>query len=474
MLKPPSVVAVSALAVACGVFLSASPAPAQPVAVPTPDAARENLHRHLTEQGERVSRAFRQPLPAPPSNGIVQIPLDDSETVAPADGDAQRRSGPRIPIPSRVPPCPHPTLNPLTQLPMKTASLVKSFPDVTWHVCATDMGRKSLWVGPVHLKRGSGPWITVLKQAGLADIFVPYHTSFFRPYDLRWTSELDQVTQQDAPSGSLITLSAETMPTVIAEVRDRGVGWLCKDVTMATRRAQEFVVWGVADGGNYDNIVQYSFQDDGGIAFRLGNTGYNSPTDPPPTEAHTHNGLWRIDIDLDGPNNTAWLQRHIEVTPTPIHAQDLKIPFLNEGAHAWEAPEFSSVLIESATRNAFGNPLGYEFTPVQTGRARHYWYPEAWTRNDFYVTVYHSSELGWVQNWDEPDNYLIPSINGEWTVNTDLVVWVKSAAHHHPADEDRSAAGGWNGVTLTHWSGVDMQPHDLFNANPLGGPASCS
>jgi Cu2+-containing amine oxidase len=68
-------------------------------------------------------------------------------------------------------------------------------------------------------------------------------------------------------------------------------------------------------------------------------------------------------------------------------------------------------------------------------------------------------------------------LNGETVVGQDLAVWIKTAAHHHPNDEDRSYAdlttGGTTGVTLMHWSGFKMEPRNFFPHNPLGGPVRC-
>ena len=255
---------------------------AVPAPTPTPSEA-DRRHQRLVQEGERASRsAPPSPTPSvPPNNGIQQLPIDTTVERRLTKEGAQAVSD------APTPPPPPPTSPPPPPCPfikgMKTASLVKAFPEVTWHVCVTDMGLKGLWVGPVHLRRTTAsPWMWVLYQAGLAEIFVPYHregnNTGFRPYDLRWTSALDQVTAQDAGSnGSLITLTNESVPTVVAEVRERGAAWLCKQTTMQTRRAEEFLVWGVIDGGNYDNIIQYGFRDDGAMTFRLGNTGYNAP-----------------------------------------------------------------------------------------------------------------------------------------------------------------------------------------------------
>jgi|GEM_PF-1213134 len=437
-------------------------------------AAYERLGRRIRE-GIRASRAAK-PLPVRGTNGVTQLPIDKvlGPSLFKREGRAPAPPPPQARSLQYVPGCPY-------QNGMKTASLLRVFADVSWHVCVTDMGMKSLWVGPVELKRTpTSPWMTVLYQAGLADIFVPYHQrTWFRPYDLNpWVFALDAVQPQDAGStGGTVVLTNETVPTVVTEVRDRGIAWLCKQTTSIRRRGQEFIVWGIADGGNYDNIVQYSFRDDGSIGFRLGNTGYSDPSSP--DEPHMHTGLWRVDMDLNGSaNDTAYYEIHNEYNT--LTASDTIAPVGNEGGFKWIDIQFKSLLIQDASTNAYGHRLGYEFTPaVQNGVARHFGPGEQWTQDDVYVTRYHSNELAWTipANWSTPDGYLAPTINGESTNNQDLVEWVKASAHHHPTDEDRSindlSTTNTTGVTLVHWSGFDIEPHNLFNTNPLGGPPRC-
>jgi hypothetical protein len=233
---------------ACAIAEAANEAP------PGPITNLEAQHQRLVREGEQASRAAPPaPLPSPsPNNGVLPIPLETVLSSAPSSKTGtQGNNGSSQSL----------GINALSA-GAKTACLMKSFPEVAWQVCVTDMGLKGLWIGPVNLRRTpTAPWMRVVFQAGLAEIFVPYHQTNFRPYDLRWTTALNQVTSADAGStGTLITLSNETIPTVVAEVRDRGVGWLCKQNTSITRRAEEFLVWGVIDGGNYDNIIQYGFR----------------------------------------------------------------------------------------------------------------------------------------------------------------------------------------------------------------------
>lgn len=461
-----------------------------------PTESRDNQqryieHRRRIEEDTRSSRAM-QPPPRPTGqhpNGIVLLPVDLAErsgfskdwteaSVSEREERTRREIDPRVGPRPWMPPPPPCFGGP------RTGSALRVFPEVTWHVCFRDTGRKGLWVGPVHLRRTSaGPWMTVLYEAGLAEIFVPYHHNNFRPYDLQWTLGLSQVGPQDAGlNGSLVWLSGETVPTVVTEVRDRGIGWLCKGDTAPTRRAQELVVWGIVDGGNYDNIIEFGFRDDGAMTFRMGNTGYNSPANP--VEPHTHNALWRVDMDLNGPGgDTAYWMTHNEPTNPPF-ARDDETAFGTEGARQWSTTGRAGLIIEDNAVNAFGNRIGYQFVPTENMNSRHYEPGEQWTQNDVYVTRYSGSELSWMgpypypnAPWTSPDGHLLTFLNGQSTNSADLVAWIKTAAEHHPTDEDRSHAdlnaGTMTGVTLAHWSGFRAEPFNLFNANPLGGPSRC-
>lgn len=429
---------------------------------PTPLSPAEIELRRATQEGERASRenSSSRSVESVPDNGIVLLPIKAS-------------AGPGSP------PCPYNDTS-------RTASLLKVFADISWHVCVSDMGLKGLWVGPVEIRRtANAPWITVLKQAGLAEIFVPYHrTPDFRFWDLEFTSRLHGLTKFDAGSnGTQFRLTHESVPTVIGEVRDRGVAWLCKQDTMAVRRGEEFVVWGVTDAGNYDNIIQYTFRDDGSMTFRMGNTGYNSQYAGGihSTEPHMHDALWYVDMDVNGPlNDTAYWVTHSEPVPNVspfLFATDRDAVFGTEGARQWDARSFTALRVQDSATNAFGHALGYEFTPAEAGISRHFGQDDNWTRNDVYVTIYHPNEMGWSQQHDLPDHYLLPTVNGEPAIGKDLVIWMKISAHHGPTDEDHARTDHnpsvMSGVTLVHWSGFDVEPDNLFNANPMGGPERC-
>ena len=120
------------------------------------------------------------------------------------------------------------------------------------------------------------PWTKVLGRSGLAEMFVPYASGQPRFVDVSAVS-LDalQAGPEDlGPCGRLQD------PSVIREVRDRGMVW--KDHRRG-RRGQELALWGTLTAGNYSYLVEYVFRDDGSIAFRaatgemLGQTAETHP-----------------------------------------------------------------------------------------------------------------------------------------------------------------------------------------------------
>ena len=144
--------------------------------------------------------------------------------------------------------------------------------------------------------------------------------------------------------------------------------------------------------------------------------------------------------------------------------------------------------MQSATQtNSYGNNMGYEFVPAdRTGTGRFSQRPgdrQLWTLNDYYLTNDNPGEDGsgsganhWRYSWYSPDQYLLTYLDQEPLGGTGdgIVVWYIGSAHHDPTDADNQKGNGnRTGITLLHWSGFEMEPHNLFDYNPLGGPAKC-
>ena len=374
------------------------------------------------------------------------------------------------------------------------------FPDSHWRFGLRNDGLKGLSMVDVSLQAGQfGSQQYLIKHAGMADIFVPYDDGSYSPYDMTGSNNMDQMDAADLPAqlGALVYLRhtaggpfyvRDPYPKVAVECRETGVAWLCKQGGNHTRRrVYEVVVWGVYDGGNYDNIIQYTFKEDGGITFRYGATGYNLPgkTSAP----HVHNGLWRVSTKLFGRTDNQALQfQHVE-SSDGTSATDSEPQITNETSLDWDPFKFNSVIVESDTQmNDWGSLMGYEFLPGdRTGTGRFSQHPsdkELWTLADYYVSNDNPGEDGsgsgkdnWRYTWYSPDDYLLRYIGDSQPVGgtgDGVVIWYIGSAHHDPSDLDnQKGSDNRTGVTLIHWSGFDMEPHNLFDYNPLGGPPKC-
>ena len=341
-----------------------------------------------------------------------------------------------------------------------------------WKVQYTRGLHKGLYITGAWFKRDLGEdWIKILNDARVADMFVPYHqTSFIRFYDLTGFSfSLARVQAEDAgPFGTLMPpFEGDPYPTVVKEVRDRGVIW--KDYSRGVRRGREMVLWAGLEAGNYMYLMSYAFQDDGTIAFRVGATGQNLPGQR--RQAHMHNSHWRVDIDLvDGAKNSAMMMKHLE-DPQSLSAEDIKDPFNggNEGGIDWDDKEFTMIRVESAKKNANGNLISYDLMPLRYGSARH---QEEFTHHDLWVSRAHP---------DRPMEYLfanLPNIvkDEESVEQADVVLWYSGSAHHEPRDEDGKSGvrpriwpgdDAWEGSALVMWSGFDLRPRNLFDRTPF-------
>jgi Cu2+-containing amine oxidase len=373
------------------------------------------------------------------------------------------------------------------------------YPDSHWRFGLVNQGMKGLNLVDVSLQAAqftSRQYI--IKRAGLADMFVPYDDRSHTYYDMSFGDDrMDQMDPADLPpqNGALVYLRTprggiyvrDTVPKVAVECREAGLGWLCKEPgNHVRRRIHEVVVWSVYDAFNYDYIIQYTFHEDGSISFRDGATGYNLPGGQ--SKPHVHNPFWRVSTKLfDRTDNEALQFTHVEDSQG-YTATDSETPIPTETSVDWNPLEFSTVIIQSATQtNDYGHLMGYEFRPgdrTGTGRfSQRQQDKEMWTHHDEYLTNDDPGEDGsgsghnnWRYTWFSPDDYLLTYLNNEPIGGTGdgVVLWYISSVHHDPTDNDNQRGNGnRTGITLIHWAGFEMEPHNMFDYNPLGGPAKC-
>ena len=376
------------------------------------------------------------------------------------------------------------------------------FPSTHWRFGLRNDGLKGLSLVDVSLQAAQFTSKQyMIKHAGMAEAFIPYDNGSYKDYDMNRDNAMLQMDAADLPAqlGSLVYLressgnglyTRDAYPKVAVECRDAGIAWLCKyhDVH-SRRRVNEVVVWGVYDADNYDNIIEYTFREDGSIGFRYGATGYVLTSMP--NAAHVHNGLWRVSTKLFGRTDNQVLQFQHVMNSDGTMGMDMDPQVTNEASLNWDPFQFPSVIVQSDSQmNDYGHLMGYEFLPDnRTGTGRFSQRPqdkELWTLADYYATNDNPGQDGsgsgmdnWRYTWYSPDDYLLRYVDQDQVIGSSgdaIAIWYIGSAHHLPSDSDNKKGSGnhSSGITLVHWSGFDMVPHNMFSYNPLGGPPRCN
>lgn len=313
---------------------------------------------------------------------------------------------------------------------------------------------EGLYITSAEFRPGPGkPWVKVVGQLRLVEIFVPYETGDPRFYDIsQFNWPMIPLSLND------VGFCGEVIETYVAkEVRDMGILW--KDDEQALR-GQALVLWAAMDAANYNYIMEFVFRDDGRLEFSVGATARNLPGRE--YRAHTHDGLWRIDMDLGGPaNDRVMVSRRLGNMVDPA-VQNVLDPFNGgvEGGIDFVPEEYTVLRIEDTRKtNKRGNPIAYDLIPMRRGSSRH---QEPWSHHDFWVTPYNVDE----QIYPDLPDYIS---NGESIDDTDVVVWHVTPIHHLPRDEDGEydQDGTWKGSALMMKTGAMLKPRDLFDRTPF-------
>lgn len=334
----------------------------------------------------------------------------------------------------------------------------QSFPtggpeETRWRLCWEMRSGNGLIIRDAWFRKApAAPWVKVIYDARIAELFVPYHTGSPRYLDVSFGFGWPKLNSKQCPSSAGGTLLGPG-PDVCKEVRDRGVAW---NNDMAVRRGQELALWGVIDAANYNYIIRWVFRDDGVILGEVGATATNLPSRP--LETHMHGPIWRLDIDLNGAGgDTAHLGTHTEVGLTGVDTAPM---IATEGFRDWTAANYNTIDIhDTSLKNAHGHTSGYHLIPFRNGTPRH---QENFTKHDFWVSRYSGSEM----TGNLVPNYVTPA---QSTNGTDNVIWYYGGAHHIPRDEDGQYSGGTFQPLVAHvmWVGFMLKPHNLFDKTPL-------
>ena len=330
----------------------------------------------------------------------------------------------------------------------------------SWHLTVDAVKQFALVITGASFQRSpNSPFVYVLSDGRIGEIFVPYHTGTSRFMDIALNFDPLPLNPAQFPPPRRIIGGGK----ICKEMRDY-LAYISQDQngTTRVRYGQEVVYFSVLKAANYEYIMEWTFRDDGAILVRAGSTGPKFAAFP--ERGHMHNFTWRLDIDLNGADhNSAYLTKHVEdLTPpfppppppeggsTAVDSRDL---IETEGSRFWRPQNFNTLVIEDRTlENSNGRRTSYELVPMRSGTARH---NEPYTRADFWVTVYDPAEL-------LAEDLPIYVRDGLSTVDKDLVIWYTGSEHHETDSRDED----FNTVPVL-WTGFQLIPNNLFNKTPF-------
>jgi hypothetical protein len=308
-----------------------------------------------------------------------------------------------------------------------------------WRVCWQVLNGPNLVITSAWFRPQPGaPWIKLIDDARVSQLFVPYHAGSPRFYDVNFGFGAVPLTTKDCPAPRVILGAGQK---VCKEVRDRGLAW--KHYALV-RRGEELVLWSVMAAANYNYIVEWSFRDDGVVVGRLGATGQIAGTD-----GHMHGPVWRLDLDLDEAGHDV-ISRFTH-TESGTTATDKHTDVATEAGFPFAGATFPMLKIRGQTlTNPGGQHQAWHLMPLVTGAPKH---AEAFTQNHFWVTRYKASEmLG-----DELPAYITPA---QPVLNQDVVVWYYGGLHHLVRKEDTD-------MTHVMWTGFMLVPSNVWTDTPL-------
>jgi len=265
------------------------------------------------------------------------------------------------------------------------------------------------------------------------------------------------------------------------------------------RPTRQLILRSAATIGNYDYIMDWRFEPDGNIEVAVGATGVieTKPTAEEKAPDHTdhaplfgqfvaphtigvnhdHFFSFRLDFDVDGPNNSFMTDRmvpqHLKndpmrksiwvVQPTvAAREKDAMLDIQLDKPSMW-------MFMNPSVKGPLNYPTGYEVIPGVT--AKSLLSPDdppqkvgAFSEHQFWVTPYDAKER--YASGTYPISSKATDGLGVWTQadrsieNTDIVGWYTLGFHHITRSED------WP-VMPTMWHQFTIRPFHFFQSNPV-------
>lgn len=360
----------------------------------------------------------------------------------------------------------------------------------------------------------------IIYRASLSEMVVPYGGT---DRNWRWRSAFDVgeysvgrlasplEPDQDAPPNArlldAVFADDNGKPYVLDRAvgiyeRDGGILWKHFDTVSGkneSRRARELVMFFVATIGNYDYAVSYIFKQDGSIEVDIALTGImlakgvaertvsqdhhrsagsseHLVTANIAAPHHQHFFCFRIDLDVDGTNNSVMEMNTTALPGGPenpnLNGFVMKETLLKNESDARRNVDMAAArawaVVNSGSKNSLGQPASYILVPG--ANAVPLQAPESSVRkraqfinNHFWATRYNSDELyaaGVYPNQGKGGEGLPQFVsNNEPLEGQDVVAWYTLGVTHIPRPEE------WPVMPVTH-AGFKLIPAGFFDRNP--------
>ncbi len=333
--------------------------------------------------------------------------------------------------------------------------------------------------------------IKVLKYLGLAEIYVPYATGSPRPVDFSLGGfkanpmpievERDCYAQGRCRALNKDGSQAEgKFADVMIHEDDTGFAYAG---ALGRSPGKKLVLWSMCHfagpGDGYTYVIRWKFFNDGRIRAEVGATGglqhlnitkhkarslvvgKDSKGKSVFAPSHVHNFYFRVDLDVDGEENSAQELNYINDATKPMRSKAVWKNVERETGFYTNPKTFRSWrVLNPNSLNAQGRPRSYHIVNASGG---------SWRDGDTYkvlrpdimFTKYGEKEFPY-SSVDATrallalGNYL----NNERIVEEDVVVWQRISFMHLPRSED------WIAQPIV-WHGFDMIPRDFLDTSPL-------
>ncbi len=274
-------------------------------------------------------------------------------------------------------------------------------------------------------------------------------------------------------------------------------GWRHTDAftqSAESRPDVQLVVRSVAVIGNYDYILDFVFSQSGEIEVRVGATGIDAvkgvatqrmsdPTAGADTAvgtlvapglvavAHDHYVNFRLDLDIDGPDNAAIVQRiePIRIADNPArrslwHAVDVAqttagpVDLSSDGYLTLQSPRVTALLGHHPSYELLaGHGVTSLLSPDDPVQQR-----ANFTSDVTWLTTYDPRQLHAAGEWPNqsgPNEGLPAYTNGSPALGKDIVVWQTIGFRHVTRAED------WP-IMPTLWHSFRLRPRNFFDHSP--------